>query len=103
MRNCMECGAPNPPRSARRRAFCSDQCRQAFNRRRAHRGSILYDLMMLRALDQDAAERFNLDSRIENALAAWRIEDAKSERSRSHKALSEVVADTMMFLSKTKD
>jgi len=48
--NCAECG--HPFETTRREArFCSNECRQDFNRRRRDRGAELYDFYMAGELD----------------------------------------------------
>lgn len=79
--------------------FCGAACRATFNNRRARRGAVLYDLLMIEATDPEAFQRYRLDGAASAAIAAFKREDEEAGRKRSHKGLHDVVADTLIYQS----
>ena len=93
---CTECGTSFRSRQYGG-SFCGVKCRSAFNNRRAARGAMLYDLMML---DRHAGEgsRFEeLGARVPVALAAFDAEDLAAGRKRTWKRAEDVHIDTIRF------
>lgn len=80
--------------------FCGAACRGAFNNRRARRGAVLYDLLMIEATNPEAFQRNRLDGVASAAIAAFKREDEIAGRKRSHKGLHDVMADTRIYQSR---
>ena len=94
---CKECGGDFDSRQYNA-SFCSDGCKRTFNNRRAKRGAILYDLLMIEAFDPDAFKKHKLQNRREEMLQRWRGEDDEANRKRSWKRPNEVMYDTAAML-----
>lgn len=90
MKACIECGGSFQPRQYSA-DFCGTPCRQAFNNRRARRGAILYDLVMIEARQPDAFKAEQLDEAFKQLVQRFREEDAG--RKRTHKRLHDVKYD----------
>lgn len=94
---CKECG--NTFMSRQYNAdFCTDGCRKTFNNRRAKRGAVLYDLLMIEACDPEALKRNKLDGRAKELVARFKQEDEQANRKRSWKRSNEVMYDTVELL-----
>lgn len=78
MRGCAECGKDLKARRANR-AFCGAACRRVFNNRRANRGSILYDLVVIE--DEGGEPGKQATERIAEMVAHWKEEDKRRKRS----------------------
>lgn len=75
---CIEC---RDKKALHKGRFCGAECRRKFNNRRATRGALLYDAMMVRVENPKAAEANALDgARVEALLLSWRDEDTKAGR-----------------------
>lgn len=94
---CLECSGPFESRQYSA-SFCSDACKRTFNNRRAKRGAILYDLVMIEACDPKAFETNKLETRVEELIARWREEDTAAKRSRTWKRPHDVMYDTAAML-----
>lgn len=76
---CRECGSPFTPRRVTG-AFCSGDCKRAFNNRRAMRGAELYDVVMSMRFDRAAAAEHQAWSLLCRMAMAFRAQD-EAERS----------------------
>lgn len=94
---CMECNGTFDSRQYNA-SFCGDGCKRTFNNRRAKRGAILYDLLMIEAFDPKAFEANKLKDRRAELLARWHEEDEAANRKRSWKRPNEVMYDTAAML-----
>lgn len=74
-RTCCECGTVYAPGRAHESFFCSSDCRQAWNNRRAKRGAELYDLFMALRYERGLSQVLGLWSLICRMAQAWRDED----------------------------
>lgn len=82
---------------AQRSDFCSKECRQSFNNRRAARGALLYDMTMIEARHPDKFERLGFADTREAMIRRWVAEDIAAGRHRSHKRTRDVQADTYVY------
>ena len=79
-------------------SFCCDACKRAFNNRRAQRGAILYDLVMIEACDPKAFEANKLANLRVELVQRWRKEDEAANRKRTWKRANDVMYDTASML-----
>lgn len=93
---CKECGGDFDSRQYNA-SFCSDGCKRTFNNRRAKRGAILYDLLMIETFDPKGFTANKLETRVE-LIARWREEGAAAKRSRTWKRPHDVMYDTAAML-----
>jgi hypothetical protein len=77
-RACLECGAPLA--ATRRRSFCDQACRNAWNHRRHQRGADLYELFMASRLDLEAARDLKVWREMNRLAARWHAEDQAAGR-----------------------
>jgi len=91
----MECGGSFKPRQYSA-DFCGAPCRQAFNNRRARRGAILYDLVMIEAGQPDAFKAEQLDEAFRQLVQRFQEEDVGKKR--THKRLHDVKFDVADLL-----
>lgn len=89
-KHCKECGKSFEPRQWDSE-FCCTGCRRNFNNRRAVRGAMLYDVVMLQAFDPDLAERMGLTGSVQDLAYKFREEDLADGRPRSWKRAGAVV------------
>lgn len=94
---CIECSGPFESRQYNA-SFCGDACKRTFNNRRAKRGAILYDLVMIEAFAPSAFEANSLANRHAELVAKWRDEDEKAGRKRTWKRAHDVMYDTAAML-----
>ena len=87
---CIECGGSFQPRQYSA-DFCGAPCRQAFNNRRARRGAILYDLVMIEARQPGAYKTEQLDAAFKQLVQRFQEEDEGKKR--THKRLHDVKYD----------
>lgn len=66
----------------RRKLFCSNACRQAFNNRRMQRGADLYDLFRALRRERDKAKTLNLWTYICRLEKQWQDEDERDRPGR---------------------
>lgn len=95
-KTCLECKGGFTSRQYTSE-FCCGACRRTFNNRRARRGAVLYDLLMIEATDPDRFESLRLDGRVSAIIEAFKREDEEAGRKRSHKRASDVQADTFVY------
>ena len=93
---CIEC-TKEFEHATYRASFCGGKCRRDFNNRRATRGAILYDLTMLRGIEDEAAVRSDMDKRITGLIASWRAEDRAAGRERSWQSKYDAMSSTAMY------
>ncbi len=96
-RQCTECGGPYESRQYNAE-FCSDACRRSFNNRRAKRGAILYDLLMIEQRDAEALKKHKMEDRMKELVEQFKQEDIKANRKRTWKRPMDVMYDTMALL-----
>lgn len=94
---CKECNGTFESRQYNA-SFCGDGCKRTFNNRRAQRGAILYDLVMIEACDPKAFEANKLANRRDELVQRWRAEDEAANRKRTWKRAYEVMYDTAAML-----
>lgn len=97
-RKCLECGETFAPRQYST-DFCAVPCRQKFNNRRATRGAMLYDLMMLPEVDMNAGGTNvapNPRERVPLLIARWKEEDGGK---RTHQRRDNVLAHTQYLMA----
>lgn len=96
-KHCKECGRQFTPRQYNG-GFCCTGCRRSFNNRRATRGAMLYDLIMIEAYDTDLAERMGIVGRYKELAAMFRAEDLTEGRPRTWKRASDTARDVDEYL-----
>jgi hypothetical protein len=96
-RQCRECGGEFTSRQYNAE-FCGAPCRRSFNNRRATRGAILYDLVLIERADPKGFAANKLETRVEELIERWREEDATAKRSRTWKRPNDVMYDTAALL-----
>lgn len=92
---CAECGKSFEAR-AYGSSFCGTPCKRAFNNRRAQRGALLYDLVMVALENPELDARYgNVSSRQAALVQRWRDEDAASGRKRTTQRVFEIHERTL--------
>lgn len=98
-RTCLECRGGFTARQYSA-DFCGAECRRTFNNRRATRGAVLYDLLLIQHEDHAAFDKLRLDGRLTAMVEGWRKEDAERGRKRTTKRPSDVQADTLIYANR---
>lgn len=82
---CIECQKPYDANRGRKSDFCAPACKAAFHNRRARRGAILYDAMVLQraGLDGTTFDPVRWGKRIDKMVAGWVAEDLAAGRKRT--------------------
>ena len=101
-KHCKECGKQFTPRQYNGE-FCCTECRRDFNNRRATRGAMLYDLMMIEASDPDMAERFELHGSAGQLIKKFQLEDLADGRPRTWKRAGAAKLDLERYLHTPSD
>lgn len=91
-RTCLECGTPFKSRQYNSE-FDTAVCKAQFNNRRASRGTVLYDLLMVAATDANRTADFS--DRATAYIAEWIIEDEMRGRPRTTKSAQSIHFDTI--------
>jgi endogenous inhibitor of DNA gyrase (YacG/DUF329 family) len=99
-RCCAECGKEFQAKRVEAE-FCSSKCKGDFNNRRAARGAILYDLMMVNRNERGLAKMKKVWFLVTRLLMYWREEDVRQRDGRRSWQKPEKALDAVSWASST--